>query len=273
MASVLDNNQPLIIEPFLTGSCIIRNFALQCGIDPASAYESILNDAHWIDRSENIAKYRGRPLARDKSYYVITTSDGSKPQYSFPGFQHAQVGRYQPFEALPIIHQIAGHLRELTINGQPFNVNHIIATRYKDGNDNISYHSDKPKSFVPNTPIVSLSFGERREMHIGLPNAKDKRKTDFVQAFILNPGDAAIISWNDNLTHRHAIVKAKEETLIERDAQYVLQPRISLVARHIGAVVKQKRARAPALNADADEAEDAGDAEDSVVKRHKNDVE
>jgi hypothetical protein len=168
---------------------------------------------------------------------------------------------------------------ELTINGQPFNVNHIIATRYKDGNDNISYHSDKPKSFVPNTPIVSLSFGERREMHIGRPNAKDKRKTDFVQAFILNPGDAAIISWDDNLTHRHAIVKAKEETLIKREAHYVLQPRISLVARHIGAAVKQKRARARAVIDDdadvddADEADAAGELEDLVVKRHRNDLE
>jgi hypothetical protein len=56
MASVLYNNQPLIIEPFLTGSCIIRNFVLQCGIDPASAYQSLLNGANWIDRSESIAR-------------------------------------------------------------------------------------------------------------------------------------------------------------------------------------------------------------------------
>ena len=46
------------------------------------------------------------------------------------------------------------------------NFNTILLNKYKDGNDNISFHMDKETGWVENTGFATLSFGATRDFQI-----------------------------------------------------------------------------------------------------------
>jgi len=102
---------------------------------------------------------------------------------------------------------------------------------------------------MPDTPILSISVGEPREMHFDRRSDDDPKAYTFAFAQVLNPGDLAIISAADNVAYRHAIVPISEERILNRDPNAAIKPRISIVFRDIATLVPLAKARKNAAKA------------------------
>jgi alkylated DNA repair dioxygenase AlkB len=214
----------------------------------------------WTDPEEPNMRYRGHALRRQK--FFLNLADRPNPnvneppsvlfKYTYPAFQHGSFEYYRPFEAAPPVKAIIDFIGEhLTFNDQPIITNHCIGTRYRDANDEIGYHSDKIRNFVPNTPIVSVSLGEEREFHVGRPDPKNAKKTIFEHAFVLHPGDLFVLGPMTNARHRHAIVPVSDEKVIKREPGVPIGQRISLVLRRIATTMTLEKARKLAQKTEA----------------------
>jgi alkylated DNA repair dioxygenase AlkB len=237
--------------------CFLDSYFVPCFLqdvlkmDPAAVMKSIMATAPWTDPSDPNMMYRGNELARQKCFLVpgeLGASVNEPPallfNYRYPGYQYASLEAYRPLEAVPDVHRIVQLVEQgLEFNDAPVHINHVIGTCYRDAEDNIGYHSDKVKDITPDTPIVSLSFGEPREFHIGHADPTDKKLTICDQAFILGPGDLFVLGPRTNVHYRHAIVPVEEERLIERADDHEVQPRVSIVCRDIATRVTLKEAR------------------------------
>jgi alkylated DNA repair dioxygenase AlkB len=226
--------------------CFLDSYFVPCFLqdvlkmDPAAVMKSIMATAPWTDPSDPNMMYRGNELARQKCFLVpgeLGASVNEPPallfNYRYPGYQYASLEAYRPLEAVPDVHRIVQLVEQgLEFNDAPVHINHVIGTCYRDAEDNIGYHSDKVKDITPDTPIVSLSFGEPREFHIGHADPTDKKLTICDQAFILGPGDLFVLGPRTNVHYRHAIVPVDE-----------VQPRVSIVCRDIATRVTLKEAR------------------------------
>lgn len=201
-------------------------------------------EGKFLDRGAAEMKYRGRALKRSKLFMVASptvTADG-KPevlyQYNYPGFQWASMLHYHALRSFPAVERF---LRELhahyTFHGQPLCFNHIIATEYRDGQDNIGWHSDKMQSITPGTPILSLSLGATREFQLRpTPPPKEPSGADSEPVVepavvpvvepttcMLSHGDVFVLGPETNRLMEHGVPPTAAPT----------QPRISLVFRHI----------------------------------------
>jgi alkylated DNA repair dioxygenase AlkB len=135
---------------------------------------------------------------------------------------------YRPFQRAPLMHDIIQMLqRDLVYCGAPVVFNHVITTLYCDGADEIGLHSDKMKDIRPDTPIVSLSLGEKREFVVG------------PERFVLEPGDIFVLGPRTNAAHKHAIVTVAEEKKLHREPGAHVGPRISLVLRDIATTISR----------------------------------
>ena len=122
-------------------------------------------------------------------------------------------------------------------------VNHAILTCYRGADDNISFHSDKVRDITPESPIISVSLGEKREFHFGIPNPTNARKTVPTHQFVLNSGDCFVLGPRTNQAYRHSIVPVSREKIIKRDPMAEVGPRISIVLRNISNKVTRHEAR------------------------------
>jgi hypothetical protein len=59
-----------------------------------------------------------------------------------------------------------------------------------------------------------LSFGETRELHLGVANSENPKKTDTLHVIPFRDGDMFIQGPETNRLMKHAIVPVKNETLI-----------------------------------------------------------
>lgn len=215
--------------------------------DPQRYYEAFANNHQWNDRNDPDTRYRGHSLPRDKMYFVQSDEGDQVANYRFPAWQNAIVRTYQDFEALPEVNQIINELTaKLTYNGQPVSINHAIATRYRDGNDTITWHSDKEKDIREGSPILSLSFGATRIFRLGKPN--NKKTVTVKHSIHLESGDLFVLGPLTNKEYQHDVPKTK------KDEEEVGQ-RISLVMRDIKSKIKRsdaakkaKKRQAPTKN-------------------------
>jgi hypothetical protein len=175
--------EPIVFaEPIFEDSFVIPQFvqkALQ--LDPSTVFDSITATAPWTDPSDINFRYRGNELQRQKFFFVdppkvakpigldLNAPPSQLPKYDYPGFQYQSMFHYRPIQSVSVINDIKGEMeRNLKFNDCEIRFNHIIGT---PATDNIGYHSDKVKDIAPGTPIVSLSFGETREFHIGVTDS------------------------------------------------------------------------------------------------------
>ena len=254
-----NNQQPAMLLPTYKGapmancqlvfedSFLVKRFAqnyLNCDTD--ILYSAIKMSAPWTEPSNPDLKLRGHELARQKFFLnksegLILSSDTPLSQfykYSYPGFQYGSLLSYRALQTVPLVHYFNASLEEhLLFNGEQVTLNHVIGTMYRGEADNISYHSDSLKDITPDTPIISLSLGETREMHLGRVHPKDRKKTIFEKAVVLEPGDMFILGPRTNVLHRHAIARVIDERVIKRVPGVPIGPRISLVSRNIQTIV------------------------------------
>lgn len=90
------------------------------------------------------------------------------------------------------------------------NFNFMLMAKYNDPNHSISYHSDDETFINLNTPIVALNILEDKT-----PPLKFKLKnksTKEIESFSLENGDIFYMSWENQRTHMHGIMKNKNFT-------------------------------------------------------------
>jgi hypothetical protein len=158
---------------------------------------------------------------------------------------------YRDVRTVPELHNIMELLcKRLRFKDRSVALNHIL-TCYRGTDDNIGFHSDKMKDITPETPIISLSLGEKREFHFGQVDSNDKMKTITTHKFVLNSGDLFILGPKTNAVYRRAIVTVDQEKLIRRDPKAKVGPRISIVLRDIETIITREDARKKAAKTES----------------------
>ena len=138
---------------------------------------------------------------------------------------------YRPVQRVPLIYDLMQRMeRHLLCGDRPVSFNHVIATLYRNGNDEIGLHSDKMQDIRPDTPIVSLSMGEQREFVVG------------PERIVLHSGDIFVLGPRTNAAHKHAIVTVADEQKLQRAPGAQVGPRISLVLRDIATTISREDA-------------------------------
>lgn len=99
----------------------------------------------------------------------------------------------------------------------PLQFNQVLVSRYLDGDDRISRHSDDMTSIADPSIILNMSFGERRTFSVYTQHG------ELVWSRPMESGSAFALTTETNKTHLHAI---------ERESGAVGE-RISVVFRHI----------------------------------------
>ena len=224
--------------------------------DPAELYKTLWKSAPWNDPAAADFRLRGHELKRQKAYLI--NSDDPEPCldqepsillfYRFPGAQYGSLKAYRDLRNVPELNNIVADFnKNLLFDDKAVSINHAILTCYRGADDNISFHSDKVRDITPESPIISLSLGEKREFHFGIPNPINARKTVPTHQFVLNSGDCFILGPRTNQAYRHSIVPVSREKIIKRDPMAEVGPRISIVLRNISNEITRHEARKKAI--------------------------
>ena len=115
-------------------------------------------------------RYRGHALKRHKIWCQTGYGRGLL-KYGYTGWQHAvsfatrDVRAFPPLETLLVWLNGAfpGMLKRCGLPEQKQRFNHVIFTRYEDGNDFIGMHSDKERDFFVGSYFVVIKLGDARD--------------------------------------------------------------------------------------------------------------
>jgi hypothetical protein len=245
------NTGNLESEAFFADSFLVRGFVRDfLQQDDVAAYETLKNTKGvWTDREDMDFHYRGRALPRTKAFFVQADAGAALdappdvvPIYTYPGFQYGSIEFYRPFQAVPLVQALVGQVEQLTFNDRPVRINHVIGTHYITETDNISAHHDKTDNITPDTPIISISFGETRVMRMESSDGEE------VLDIVLRPGDLFVLGPRTNEQYTHAIIPVaqEDEQVIQRDPNEPIGGRISLVFRSIAKHMSLANVRAKA---------------------------
>ena len=203
-------------------SFVIKGFLQQLGFDPNELFRE-LSSVPRNDRNDQMTRYRGRVLTREKFYVDLIEAQDRIGLYRFPGMQYGLVERYYKRDEVPLVALLADLLTKLKIgdNEFPITFTQAIATYYVDGKDAISMHSDKKADINDTSFIMSLSFGVPRVMTL-----KDK-VTGKEEVITLEAGDLFILSTTTNDSWQHGVLPMKG----------VSEPRMSIVFRDIKTII------------------------------------
>ncbi|MCJ1391252.1 hypothetical protein MMC18_004115 [Xylographa bjoerkii] len=140
---------PAVGDSFGEGdSKIIRN-ALSPKLSN-EAFASLKREVKW-----QAMNHRGGEVPRKVAVQGEVGKDGSKPIYRHPADESPPL---LPFS--PTVQKIREEIQRIL--KQP--LNHALIQLYRDGQDNISEHSDKTLDIQRNSSIVSVSLGAQRTM-------------------------------------------------------------------------------------------------------------
>jgi hypothetical protein len=150
----------------------------------------------------------------------------------------------------------------------------------KDSKDDSGATSSAKKSGAATSTTEKNGGGENKNVATAATTAATStaKKQAIVQKFVMEPGSLFVLGPETNRLLQHSIVPESDETCTDREKE-PLQPRISLVARHISTVlsrrelrcridasVRGKMARAAAKQRKAQEKEQAQEKE--IAERH-----
>ena len=118
--------------------------------DPDVIWAYMQNDAIYVPRDapgHGIAR-AGSEFARDKVYINLCADQDLQPKYFFTYWQWKVMSYLQPQSDHPLPATLFRDMErslEFDCDGLPRKVvtNHVIGTRYRNGNDNITPHKDK----------------------------------------------------------------------------------------------------------------------------------
>ena len=223
------------VQPVGNDSCYIETFYQQmfpANTDVSPMFDQLCDEMPWTDPENGVMRYRGHALKRQKAFLV--DRDDPLRIYTYPGFQYESTKFYRRIGEIPVVADLVATLERRTrYNGDEQQYNHVIATYYCDGESNIGFHSDRARDIAPETPILMMSFGGRRELHL-----RDAATKDVEQVFVMQPGSLFVLGPRDNHDYQHSIVPQCDERVIDRRSE-PLEPRISLVLRNIATTMQR----------------------------------
>lgn len=92
-------------------------------------------------------------------------------------------------DAPPELGDLVRGLREdLRVNGRAFEFTQTIGTLYRDGKDNIGWHSDKMRDIADDSLIFDVSLGARRTFSLR------RNGSDTVEEYVMEPGSAILLT-------------------------------------------------------------------------------
>lgn len=156
-----------------------------------------------------------RPLSRIKVAMAVPLDDGSGlvPHYRFPVNNQHGHGVIAPMT--PTVDAVRRRVEAIT--GERFN--HAVALVYRDGDDCIGFHKDKTLDLDPLAPIVSVSLGAARPLHL----RDDIFKPTVQYELVFEPGAMFVLGPRTNTSFYHAIPRL--------DGVSSVGPRVSLTFR------------------------------------------
>lgn len=204
-----------------------------------SLFESLKEEVRW----QNMY-HRSGPVPRLVAVQGLIEADGSIPIYRHPADESPPL---LPFSKM--VSRIRSEAEKAV--GHP--LNHALIQLYRNGEDNISEHSDKTLDIVRGSKIVNYSVGARRTMILrrkrmtkdsgnlpssssedqstqpapGAPRESQRIPLPHNSLFILGPETNMV--WLHSIRADKRIEKEKDEEELAYD-----QARISLTFRHIG---------------------------------------
>ena len=220
------------IQPVFEDSFLIKG-----GIpEPQHALAYIQQRVQFVPRENEEMRYRGSVLPRDKAFLVRSpvNAEGEPTElfkYNYPGFQYRSMLHYQALSKHSDLQQALDNMMGLlSFCDLPVAFNHVILTRYEQADDLIGFHMDKTLDITDNTPIISLSLGDSREMHFCRPGNEGRVVPDYVLR--LDAGDIFVMGPKTNEKLKHSIAAVSKEREIQRNG-VPASAQISIVLRNI----------------------------------------
>lgn len=219
---------------------------LECGI-----FEKIRDEVLWQKMG-----HQGGEVPRLVAVQGQIEEDGSIPIYRHPTDESPAFLSYSPtVETIKkVVEKRLGHP-----------LNHVLVQFYRNGNDNISEHSDKTLDITPNTFIANVSLGAQRTMVF-------RRKKPVKSAGDIDPQSTPRESCRAALPHNslckvgletnkkwlHGIRPDKRMASEKSEAELAYEcGRISLTFRHIGTYLDKNQQKIWGQGATAKRKEDA----------------
>jgi alkylated DNA repair dioxygenase AlkB len=164
------------------------------GLDLANHYfYKLWNTLHWIQHDK----------VPRREYYI---NDNNVP-YSYGTEPYARTYNPQP-STLEISHirgLVEGHLWALT--NKHYNMDVCFLNGYKDGQDQLGWHSDNSPEMDDERPIVTVSLGAEREIWFRKIPGTIRDVNDPVEKLKLGHGSMAVMLPGMQDTHQHRIPK------------------------------------------------------------------
>ncbi|RHZ49837.1 isochorismatase family protein family [Aspergillus thermomutatus] len=188
---------------------------------PADAFESIRSEVAW----QKMYHMSGQ-VPRLVAVQGQTLDDGSVPIYRHPADESPPLHPFTPTvnQIRVIVERILGHP-----------LNHVLIQLYRDGQDNISEHSDKTLDIVRGSFICNVSLGAQRVMTLRnkVKAADDDQRP--TQRIPMPHESLFILGEKTNMRWLHG-VRADKRQDAEKSAEELAYggERISLTFRHIG---------------------------------------
>ncbi|KAL8825192.1 MAG: hypothetical protein Q9170_007891 [Blastenia crenularia] len=212
-------------------SRIIHSF-----LDPElanEAFQLLKAEVKWQTMS-----HRSGQVPRLVAVQGETGKDGGIPIYRHPADESPPL--------LPFTSCVEKIRRELERKlNQPFN--HALIQLYRDGNDNISEHSDKTLDIVRNSEIVNVSIGAHRVMTLRTKKSKRVSGVDspnpsrHKQRVPMPHNSVFVLGPETNMQWLHGVRADKRPTQQKTEEEQAFGgERISLTFRQIGTFTDQK---------------------------------
>lgn len=194
------NNKPFPVEKkevsflklpdgrFLQDACIWENFMQdELQMDPEIFWEIMLSypthsneediefrkkgdNPFWVSGKHPALNYRGHAVKRNKMWCQRKYSKGMY-KYGYTGWQHCISNAVSSCRKIPIMKE----LMEKLDGGLRKRHSQWIITKYKDGNDNIGFHSDKNKDFDVDSYFVVIKLGEPRKFEFRMKRTENDK--------------------------------------------------------------------------------------------------
>lgn len=191
------------------------------------------------DRTAHFMSFHNNALPRDKVFVILPgpgAPPGVYPRYKYPGWQWSAVPTYVRLDELdgdfPELERLVAHAQ---LEYGPFNM--LIVTRYVDGDDNITWHTDKTEDFAEGGVILSYSLGAARAFELRPIGSKGTRG---IETVMMEHGSGVVLSRAGNETHQHRLRKQQKRELAKQGPVGV---RYSLIFRNIATLVDDEEIR------------------------------
>lgn len=153
-----------------------------------------------------------------------------KQAYGSGGYKYAGVmSSARPVKDFPVLERMTAAVRPIFEEIGPAVEELKSLVNWYDASMHISPHADDESELVPNSVIVSVSWGHPRRFRL-LP--KDGHESRVSHEILLNDGDLLVMAGATQTTHKHTISPMRETERAAADSSSFLGRRINVTWRN-----------------------------------------